>query len=69
MSKSDPCFKRTSMADCYHVVISHVSGCLQNRRVFHEVITSITCEALLRGVRGDMRMCGVRRELCVERLG
>ena len=53
----------------YRMPISHVSGCLQDRRVFHEVITLITREALLRDVHGGMKVCGVRRELSVERLG
>ena len=39
MSKSAPCFIWASMIDRYRVAISHVSGCLQNGRVFHEVIT------------------------------
>ena len=57
------------MFECYRMLISHVSGCLQDRRVFHEVITLITREALLRDVHGGMKVCGVRRELSVERLG
>ena len=69
MINSTPRFKRASMFECYRVLISHVSGCLQDRRVFHEVITLITREALLRDVHGGMKVCGVRRELSVERLG
>ena len=69
MINSTPRFKRASMFECYRMLISHVSGCLQDRRVFHEVITLITREALLRGVHGGMKVCGVRRELSVERLG
>ena len=69
MIKSAPCFKRVSMIDCYHVPISHVSGSLQIDRVFHEVIIFTTRATSLRGVHDGMRMCGVRRELCVERLG
>ena len=42
MSKSDPCFKRTGMIECHHVLIGHVTGSLQKGRVFHEVITFTT---------------------------
>ena len=54
--------------DCYRVPISHVSGCLQTRRVLHEVIILITREALLRGVHVGIKVYGVRRERCAELL-
>ena len=71
MVKPAPCLKRASMIDCYHVAISHASGSLHIGRVFHEVITFTTREALLGGVHGGMRLCGVRRSrtaCCASRI-
>ena len=64
MINSTPRFKRASMFECYRMLISHVSGCLQDRRVFHEVITLITREALLRGVHGGMKVWRASRTEC-----
>ena len=68
-SLATACSKATCIVDADRMATSYVRDSLQADRVFNEVITFTVPGRDTRDMHCGMRECGVRRELCRERLG
>ena len=67
--KSASCIKLTCVINADLVAISYVDASCYLDRVMHEVVTSTAVGRASRHVHFALQWCGVRRKVCVVRLG